>query len=142
MLAASHAIAGAIIATHAPTPVTGFIIALLSHPILDFVPHWDFNTRYGKRSKFKTIAISLFDASLGIIPGMLLFPQVPLLILLPTMLFAQGPDWLEAPYHVFDWHFPPFSTIKRLQHLWHNKLGLPWGLVIQIIFLSALYVFS
>jgi hypothetical protein len=143
MLAASHALAGAAIAAAAPNPATGLIIALLSHPLLDFIPHWDLHTRYTRRSRFKLIALSLTDATLGILPGIWLFSNlVPLPQLILTMLIAQAPDWLEAPYHLFGWHFPPFSSVKRLQHLWHHKLGLPWGLITQIVFLGALYVFS
>ena len=143
MLAASHALAGAAIAAAAPSPTAGFIIALLSHPLLDFIPHWDLHTRYTRRSRFKLIILSLTDAALGILPGVWLFRHlVPLPQLILTMLIAQAPDWLEAPYHLFNWHFPPFSTVKRLQHLWHHKLGLPWGLITQIAFLGALYVLA
>ena len=143
MLAASHALAGAIIATSAPSPIVGYLLALLSHPLLDFIPHWDFNTRSTPRSKTRIMLIALTDAILGILLGLILFNnQVSPATLLITMLLAQAPDWLEGPYQVFNWHFPPFSTVKRLQHLWHNKLGLPWGLVIQVVFLGALYVLS
>lgn len=143
MLAASHALTGAIIAVVAPHPLIGYGIALASHPLLDFIPHWDLHTRYRHRSKANIILLSLTDAALGIIPGLLLFQnQVPLPTLFATMVIAQGPDWLEAPYHIFDWHFPPFSTIKKLQHIWHHKLGLPWGLITQIAFLSALYILT
>lgn len=143
MLAASHALAGAAIAAASPTPTVGFIIALLSHPLLDFIPHWDLHTRYTRRSRFNLIALSLTDAALGILPGIWLFGHlVPWPQLLLTMLLAQVPDWLEAPYHLFDWRFPPFSTIKHLQHLWHHKLRLPWGLIIQIVFLGSLYVLA
>lgn len=147
MLATSHALVGAAIAAATTSAgwrtAAGFIIALLSHPLLDFIPHWDLYTRYTPRSKLSLIAWSLTDAALGILSGIWLFRhQVPLLPLLLTMLLAQAPDWLEAPYHLFNWHFPPFSTIKRLQSSWHHKLGLPWGLVTQIVCLGALYVLT
>ena len=139
MLAASHALAGAAIAAVSPTPITGFIIALLSHPLLDFFPHWDFNTRYHHRTKLQIILISLTDAGIGLGLGWLLFsPPVPAVVLLITMLLAQGPDWLEAPYHILNYNFPPFSTIKRLQSRWHTKLGLPWGLILQVVFIVVI----
>lgn len=139
MLAASHALAGAAIAAIAPNPVAGYLLALASHPLLDFFPHWDLNTRFTPRSKFTIIALSLADAAIGIIPGYFLFvSQVQPSVLIITMLLAQGPDWLEAPYHVFNWRFPPFSTIKRLQSRWHHKLGLPWGLILQLVFVTLL----
>lgn len=143
MLATSHALTGAVIAATVPSPFLGYLLALISHPLLDFIPHWDFSTRRASHSKLKIIFLSLTDALVGIILGIILFRhQVPPHNLLLTMLLAQGPDWLESPYHVFDWHFPPFSSIKKLQHHWHHKLGLPWGLITQIVFLGTLYILA
>ncbi|MBI4034874.1 MAG: hypothetical protein HY381_00570, partial [Candidatus Chisholmbacteria bacterium] len=104
MLAASHALTGAVIASLTPSPSLGYLLALLSHPLLDFVPHWDFNIRLTHKSKFRILTISLLDASLGIISGFLLFgSSISPLRLLATMLLAQAPDWFEAPYHLFNW---------------------------------------
>lgn len=144
MLAISHALAGAAIAAHAPTPLSGFILALLSHPLLDLFPHWDFNTRGGAhRSPATTIAISLADAGLGFVAGYWLFGStVPLPLLFATMFMAQLPDWLEAPYHVFDWHFPPFTWVKHFQHIFHYKLASPWGVVTQVVFIITVLATS
>ena len=133
MLAASHAIAGAIIASKAATPEIGVGLALLSHPLLDLFPHWDFSTRSTKKRKLKIIIISLADAFVGFAIGLLAFAgQVDWKILMITMLAAQLPDWLEAPLHVFEWRFPPFSTIKKAQHFWHTKMDWPWGFLPQL----------
>jgi hypothetical protein len=57
------------------------------------------------------------------------------------MLVAQWADFLEAPYHFGYHHHPFFKTIKHLQHLWHTKLGWPWGFLPQLaILLYALTV--
>lgn len=143
MLAASHALVGAAIASASwqVHPTLAYLLALLSHPVLDFLPHWDLNTRFNHQPKLRLITLSLTDAALGIIPGLLLFAdQVPVTVLLVTMLLAQGPDWLEAPYHVLDWRWPPFSTIKQFQSRWHHKLDLPWGLILQLVFISILII--
>lgn len=134
MLAASHAVAGAIIASQVSDPVIAYSAALISHPLLDLFPHWDLSTRNGvKKSKFYIIWTSLLDAGVGFTIGILLFSgSVDTLTLLICMFLAQLPDWLEAPLHVFEWNFPPFSTIKKLQHLWHTKLAWPWGFIPQI----------
>lgn len=133
MLAGTHALAGAIIASQATTPEIGYIAALISHPFLDLFPHWDFNTRHKNQSSWHIIWTSLADAFVGFFFGFLLFADtVDWKILAATMFFAQLPDWLEAPYHVFKWNFPPFSTIKKMQHYWHTKLDWPWGFVPQI----------
>jgi len=135
MLDASHALIGASLAKLAPNPYLGLPLAFLSHILTDLIPHWDLHTRKTNRPKIKTITYSLTDAFIGYLVGYLLFSDsVPLLYLASMMFIAQLPDWLEAPYHVFDWHFPPFSSIKKLQSRlhFHSKLGLPWGLIIQI----------
>ena len=142
MLAATHAVVGAIIAKTATTPEVGFVTALISHPLLDLFPHWDWNTRHAKKSKWRIVWTSLLDAGIGFSIGFLLFGHsVDPFVLILTMFIAQLPDWLEAPLHIFNWRFPPFTTIKRLQHLWHTKLAFPWGIVPQLaILLFAVFL--
>jgi len=144
MLAFSHAIAGAAIAAKTTgNPALGYFLALASHPLLDLVPHWDFNSRHNGRSAAKTVIISLTDAAIGFIIGFTLFGDVVAPgVLLATMLIAQLPDWLEAPLHVFNWKFPPFSTIKKIQHILHWKLASPWGILTQLIFLLFVILFA
>lgn len=143
MLAFSHALAGAAIAASAPHPTVGYFIAILSHPVLDLIPHWDFNTRNGHRTRPQTIAISLADACLGFGLGWLFFShQVPLPTLAATMFLAQLPDWLESPYHIFYWRFPPFTWVKQFQHHLHWKLELPWGLYTQLTFLVVIVLLT
>ncbi len=139
MLAVSHAITGAAIAHYSPTPILGFFLAFLSHPILDLIPHWDFNSRHNGRNASKTIVISAIDAAAGFSFGFILFgTQIQPLILLTTMFIAQLPDWIEAPYHILNWRFPPFSTIKQIQHKLHIKLRAPWGVLTQILLILSL----
>ncbi len=134
MLAATHAITGAALAKISPYPTMGYFLALLSHPLLDYIPHWDLRTRHSNRTKSQVIIFSLIDAFLGFAIGIILFGKsVPLYQLVLTMLLAQLPDWLEAPYTIFNWKFPPFSWIKSFQHQIHNKLPFPDGLFTQLI---------
>lgn len=142
MLASTHALAGAIIVSHFTSPTMGITAALISHPLLDLFPHWDFHTRTSDRSVAKVITLSLLDAGTGFVIGYFLFHnQVPPMVLFAAMFAAQLPDWLEAPYRVFNWNFPPFSTIKKIQSAWHTKLDLPWGLVSQLtILVLAIYL--
>jgi len=136
MLAASHAVAGAIIASQVTSPEIGYGLALVSHPLLDLFPHWDLNTRHNGYGVGQIIWTSLLDAGVGFGIGFMLFGSVvDWKVLLLTMFLAQLPDWLEAPKHVFGWNFPPFSTIKRLQHYWHTKWDWPWGIAPQILLL-------
>ena len=133
MLDASHALIGASIARLVPNPYLGYPLSFLSHILADYTPHWDLSTRKTKRSKLALISLSLFDASIGFTLGWLLFSSSVNPTYLFSMMFtAQLLDWLEAPYHVFDWRFFPFAYIKNFQSVHHQKLGLPWGLIIQL----------
>ena len=133
MLAASHAIAGAIIASQVADPGIGYAAALISHPLLDLFPHWDFNTRHKDQTKWHILWTSLLDAFIGYTVGLILFSRiVDWKILMITMFIAQLPDWIEAPFHVFNWSFFPFVTVKKIQHYWHTKLDWPWGFLPQI----------
>jgi hypothetical protein len=143
MLNSSHALIGASIAKLIPNPYLGLPLSLLSHVLADYVPHWDFNTRKVKRSKLVLIALSLTDAFIGFSLGYFLFKtHVNPTYLLIMIFTAQLPDWLEAPYHVFDWRFSPFTNIKHFQSVHHNKLSLPWGLIIQILVATFMVILS
>ncbi|MDP4031219.1 MAG: hypothetical protein Q8P47_02940 [Candidatus Beckwithbacteria bacterium] len=143
MLDASHAVIGASLAKLVPNPVLGLPLALGLHFVGDLVPHWDLRTRHVKRSKLTTIALSLTDAGIGYALGWWLFNQtVPWPYLALMMFISQLPDWIEAPYHIFDWKFPPFSSIKHLQSRLHRKLDLPWGLIWQGLIVLLFIVIS
>jgi len=143
MLAASHVLIGASLARLVPNPAVGLPLALGLHFLGDLLPHWDLRTRHAVRSKLKIIALSLTDAGIGFIIGWWLFSRtVPAPYLIAIMFTAQLPDWLEAPYHIFEWNFPPFSSIKKLQSRLHHKLDLPWGLVWQMLVVIAFLTFS
>lgn len=143
MLVSSHALIGASIAKLFPNPLLGYPLALGFHFLADLIPHWDFRTRYTQRSKLNTIFICLADAAIGFCFGFIIFKTtVPLTYLFPMMFVAQLPDWLEGPYHIFDWNFPPFSSIKKLQSRLHRKLDLPWGLVWQILIVVLMVTYA
>lgn len=138
MLAASHALLGASLARLIPDPGLALPLNLAGHFLADLVPHWDMRTRHTPRSKTAVIILSLADAAAGFFAGWLIFGRlVPPPYLFLMMFVAQLPDWLEAPYHVFDWNFPPFSSIKKLQSRLHYKQGLPWGLVWQTLIVAV-----
>jgi hypothetical protein len=141
MLAASHALIGASIAKMIPNPYLAIPINLALHFAGDLFPHWDLHTRESKLGKLNIVAISLADAIVGYLIGILIFgQQVPFYYLMAMMFIAQLPDWIEAPYRIFDWNFPPFSSMKKLQSRLHYKLGLPWGLIWQVAVVGGFVV--
>jgi len=143
MLVSSHALIGASLAQLVPNPLFGYPLALGFHFLADLIPHWDLRTRQAQRSKLNTVFFSLSDAAIGFCLGFIIFKAtVPLTYLFPMMFVAQLPDWLEGPYHIFGWNFPPFSTIKKLQSRLHRKLDLPWGLIWQILIVVLIVAYA
>jgi len=143
MLAATHALTGAVIAKISPSPILGIFFAFLSHPLLDLIPHWDLRTRHNHHSRERVIIYSLIDAGFGFTMGFwIMHKQVQPLILLATMFAAQLLDWLEAPYMILRWKFPPFSWVKTFQHYVHQKLTFPDGLLVQIILVFFLLLIT
>lgn len=142
MLAATHAITGAIFATQLNNPGVSLAAAFISHPLLDLCPHWDFNSRWAKRSKIRTFFLSAIDSGSGMLLGLILFgTKENFLFLILTMLVAQWADFLEAPYHFGADQVSFFKFIKHVQHLWHTKAPWPWGMYPQLaIFCAALWL--
>ncbi|KKU80918.1 hypothetical protein A2875_03715 [Candidatus Gottesmanbacteria bacterium RIFCSPHIGHO2_01_FULL_46_14] len=147
MTATAHTLVAGAIASKFTDPVTASTLALLSHFIMDAVPHWDIGTSWRKRSKFETGALAIGETSLGIIVGFFLFRNsAPLATLLLAIFFSLLPDWLETPWYIF------FASPKHLQpsikaSLWerisyriyksenyfHTKAKFPLGVLTQII---------
>lgn len=138
MTETAHLILGAAIASKIPNPLLAAVLAISSHVFLDMVPHWDTGTNWRNRSMKKTIAYTALDLAAGTAISLALFGnQVPLPYMAFIMFMATLPDWLEAPYF-FGFKIPPFSSIYKLQHVFHKKKQLPWGLVTQIAFIAVL----
>ncbi len=144
MTATGHAIIGTVIAAKIGNPVLAIPIALASHFVADALPHWD--TGYHRKQKSRKsffiqsaadVLIGFF-ASWGIIT--VFFPGTDLIYTYFIVLIAQLPDWLTAPYLFFNFNFPPFSWIYRLQKLFDTHMGMPWGFINQVAIAAAVII--
>ena len=135
MTATAHAlIGGAIAASTTENPALGLTLAALSHPIMDFIPHWDFGLGWKKKNKFLLFTQASGDLIFGIIVTYLFFGKVtnPLYLLL-VILMSLSWDILQAPYWLFGWNFFPFSNFYKIQHEINRRAKLPWGIITQAI---------
>lgn len=145
MTETAHLLVGAAIASQTSNPVLALPLALMSHIALDMVPHWDTGTNWRSRPVVKTVLYTILDVAIGLTVSLALFiNKAPLPYLLLVMFVSTLPDWLEGPYFL-GWKFPPFSTIYKLQHIFHKKQQLPAGLVKQalvliLVLISILYL--
>jgi len=142
MTATGHALIGTVIAAKIGNPALAIPIALASHFLADALPHWDTGYNRENQSKIRFVTASTIDVLLGFILAYLLitllFPTTNLLYAFLIIIMAQLPDWLTAPYLFLDWKFPPFTWIYDCQKKFDSSIGLPWGLVNQVVVVAAL----
>lgn len=142
MTLTTHGIAGGIIASSIPDPALGLSLSLLSHPILDLIPHWDLGIGWRKQNKLLLFSSSLADFTAGAFVAHLLFPEVNLFYLLACVFMASLPDGLCVPYMFLNWKSSPFSWIWDFQSkvIPYQPLKLIPGVLTQIGGLIVLYL--
>ncbi len=139
MTATAHALVGGAIAASIPDPVIGITLALVSHPLLDMVPHWDFGWGWRKKTKLKLFIQGSLDLILGTILAYLLFGRnINFWYFLSSVFASELWDLLEIPYWFFNWKFPPFGWIYKMQSSIQGKAKLPWGILTQVASVMAL----
>lgn len=157
MFAASHALVGGAIVKMIPDPKISLPLAFLSHFFLDAIPHWDFitnledqerdyppsvETLVPKSQRTAIIIKTVLEFSVGVGLSFYLFRSVNPVYLALGIIFAQLPDYLEAPYLFFKINFPPSVVIKKIQTTLHSRLSFPWGLLTQLAIVLLLVWWS
>lgn len=143
MLELPHALLGAAIATSIPNPYVSLPLALASHFITDYVPHWNphINTELKSQGKISTQSrlIILVDSGLALMLGTLIAAQsLPnlsrFIVIMAACFLAVAPDVMEIPYYFLGMQNIPW--IKKLiefqrSHQWNVKPI--WGIITQIL---------
>ena len=134
MTATAHALVGGAIAYSVQNPALGIPLSLLSHPVLDMIPHWDFGWGWRKKTKLKLFCEASLDLTIGIVASYAIFGQfINIYYFLACVLGSILWDLLEIPYWFFNWRFFPFSTLHSIQHHIQGRAKLPWGILTQVI---------
>lgn len=134
MTATAHAIIGASIAAAIKDPAIGLPLAAASHPLVDMIPHWDFGLGWRKKTKLKLFVQSSVDLLLGLVVSFAIFGgSTNHTYLLSAIFVSEIWDIMQAPYWLFNWKFPPFSTFYNIQHVLNSKASLPWGILTQAL---------
>lgn len=143
MTATAHALIGASLAVRVVNPVIGIPLAIASHFIADLIPHWDEGTNHRQKSIARIRLEATADVLLGFSLVFLLFGNLVDPVYLWLMVIAaQLPDWLEAPSAWFNIKVPPFSWMDWLGHKLQARLGLPWGLVTQVVVVGIMLLIT
>ena len=143
MTATAHALIGASIAAKVTNPYLGIPLAILSHLILDLIPHWDAGTNHREKSIMRLRAEAAIDVIVGFFLVFLIFRNiVPNPVYLYSMVIAaQLPDWLETPASMFNIKIPPFSWMNWVGHNLQSRMQLPWGLITQVVVVGFVLFF-
>lgn len=139
MLEFPHALVGAAIATAIPDPRISLPLALASHFITDYFPHWNphLNTELKTTGKVSTHSkiIVMSDAGLALIVGTYLATRSGHFVVVMLACFlAVAPDVAEIPYYFLGLKDIPW--IKKLIHYQRaHQWNVPafWGILSQIL---------
>jgi len=134
MVIIPHMLAGAAIGAHSPNVWAAFCFGLISHYLLDSLPHWEYLNSI-KIKKVKQALKVFIDFAIGII--IVLIVSWPLkIIIISGIIGALLPDFIEFVYHNFKIKFlRPLSSFHQKIH-YYKKVTLFKGLMLQVIILA------
>lgn len=147
MTATAHALVSGALAAHFSDPVSASVLTLISHYIMDSIPHWDFGTNWRQRSKKITGLFAIAETIFGILLSYAIFGiQLPFFFWAVPVLFGLIPDWLETPWYIFFAHHKKNEpgahagileklayAFYKIPNVFHSKAQLPLGLVTQVL---------
>ncbi len=144
MFLTSHTAAAILIATKTQNPFLGFILGLLSHFILDIVPHGEGGLFAGSKSHkqkllnlAKLAAIDFLLSVILLISTLYFLKPNNIFIFIATASGAVLPDFLWGSVELFKLKFLNWFLV--LHHRLHDLLDIvydiKYGLLVQLIFI-------
>jgi len=141
MIITPHILAGAAIGVHSPNVWASFCFGLISHYLLDSLPHWDYLESI-KISKFNQLIKIFIDFIIGVIIVLIITWPFSFNVLIIFGIFgALLPDFIEFFYNNFKIKLLyPFSLFHNKIH-YFKRISLLKGMPFQIIILIILILF-
>jgi len=147
MLEFPHAMVGAAIATAIPDPRISLPLALLSHFVTDYIPHWNphLNTELKTSGKISTQSkiIILVDAGAALMLGTYIAATSGNFIVIMLACFlAVAPDVAEIPYYFLGMKIGWIEKLIAWQrtHQWNTSPF--WGILTQILVIIVSLYFT
>ncbi|MBU1177409.1 hypothetical protein KKH96_03125 [Patescibacteria group bacterium] len=133
MVIIPHMLAGATIGAHSPNVWAAFCFGLLSHYLLDSLPHWEYLDSL-KVSKFSQLIKIFIDFIIGSIIIVFLFLSSSFnIIIISGIIGALLPDFIEFLYVNFKIKlFRPLSIFHHKIH-YYKKVSFLKGSISQTI---------
>jgi len=151
MLEFAHAVTGGFIAGKINNPYVALPLALISHFVIDLLPHWNPSIlkekqKYGHLKK-KTLAIIFFDSCLGLFFGLVLafgkFPDInQMLLVLGGCFMGILPDLVEAPFFLLNNKYFSLKPLIKFQSSHQFNVSFEIGMLFQILFTLLLLLLA
>lgn len=142
MVITPHLLVGAAIGKRVRSVWLVFVLAWLSHYLLDFLPHWDYLSDINIANLDHLTKIGL-DFLLGLsLVYLLVYPCSKKFPIFVGAIAAILPDCLNVAYHIFGLQFlKPLVWVHHTAHHWHSfsfLQGLPAALTVCLIAIFVL----
>lgn len=146
MLELPHAMVGAAIVTLIPNPLISLPLALASHFITDYVPHWNPHLSIEKKTlghyKTESVVLIIIDCFLALTIGALIaFQSSNFGVVIAGCFLAVLPDVIEIPHFFLNLKI---GWIEKLLHFQRNhqwNVPIVWGMLSQILVITICLLF-
>ena len=134
MVIVPHMLAGAAIGAHSPNVWAAFCFGLVSHYLLDSLPHWDYLDS-PKISKFKHLVKIFIDFIIAIIIVLIVAWPLKIIIIFGIM-GALLPDFIEFLY--INYKIKLLRPLSLFHHKVHYYKKIPFlkGSIFQVIIIA------
>ena len=133
MVITPHLLAGAAIGAHSPNVWAAFCFGLLSHYLLDSLPHWEY-LKDIKIKKFNELVKILIDFIIGSIIVIFLFLSSSFnIIIIFGIIGALLPDFIEFIYKNFKIKFLRPLSLFHLKTHYYKRVSFLKGSISQVI---------
>lgn len=153
MFLTTHALASGLLAEKISNPLVTYPLILVTHFLMDSLPHWDFGSYAGEelqkkgqikslRKRIKLGILGAIDISLALILAYLVFRKIILVKpeIIGGVLVGLLPDFLEVPPLFLNWRPFPLNKFEEFHsHRLHKSAKFPLGLLPQIIILILVF---
>jgi len=150
MLELPHTLVGAAIATAIPNPAIALPLALASHFLTDYIPHWNphLNTEFNTQGhiSLRSKVIVMLDAGLALMIGTYIASKSGHFVIVMLACFlAVAPDVAEIPYYFLGLkNIAPIKKLIEYQRAHQWNVRPVFGILFQIlvILLSFIVIYS
>ncbi|MBU1292170.1 hypothetical protein KKH07_01635 [Patescibacteria group bacterium] len=143
MVLTPHMLVGAAVGTQAPNVWVAFLFGLISHYLIDVLPHWDYLNKF-EITNYKHLIKVFLDLTIGIVLILFLIWFEPQRIIILAAVFGSLlPDFLNGISMNFNskWLRFHFQIHYKIHFLFFNILSFWQGIFPTIIVsLAAIWV--